>query len=472
MMSEGASSYEQFYLNTVKRLMNFWDGYQSGSVSKDVFLISLRNYLLVSGAEMTISEDAVLRDNAYGIRRNVEGKYYATMDLPDYIDNDFVEQAFQRRGVQEGKKDQEDVFYGTNSFIHKLTGFVRFKSLEQKLAVFGALNTPDGYTTLVSLPTGGGKSLITQTMAYQKEGLTVVVVPTVSLAMDQVRNAKRNLIHDATEEVFCYHSGMEDDEKQQLKDALRKETARLIFISPEALIRNREFSGLIKAANERKILKNLIIDEAHIVIEWGDFFRVEYQCLEGWRKELMVVNSQLRTILLSATFTRNSVVKLRQMFSASGKWIEIRCDALRREPRFALVKAKSYTDKRSKLLELVKKLPHPMIVYVNSPDEAEDIKALLARNGINGVETFTGKTKSAQRKTIIQDWSDDKFDLIVATSAFGVGVDKPDVRTVLHLYVPNTPNQYYQELGRGGRDGVVCVSVMWILAEADVDAAY
>lgn len=466
------SAINYFRYNTAKRLLICFDKYKSGIASKDVFLCSLRNYLLVFQNEISVSEGVISPDNEYGIIKNAEGLYYASLEMPEYIDSFFVDQAFQRKKVGTDAEKQNDVFYGKNAYIYNLTHYKEFKSLEQKLAVFGALNTPEGYTTLVSLPTGGGKSLITQTMAYQQDGLTIVIVPTVSLAIDQVRNAKNNLKHNADNEIFCYYSGIESERKNVLRNAIKAETARLLFISPEALIRNTEFVNMINEANAKKYLKNLIVDEAHIVIEWGDFFRVDYQCLEPWRNGLLVVNSQLRTVLLSATYTKMAVAKLKQMFATTGKWIEVRCDALRREPRYMLVKAKSYSDKKRKMIELIKKLPHPMVVYINSPKEAEEIKKTLVSAGLDSLETFTGNTKSAERERIIKDWTENKIDLIIATSAFGVGVDKGDVRTVLHLYIPDTPNQYYQELGRGGRDGLVSLSVMCINPVDDIESAY
>lgn len=470
--AESASSLDVFMYNTAKRLMIAYEKYKSGKAGADCFLTSLRNYLLVFQNEIEISNDEVLKDNEYGIEKNAAGKYYAVMDLPGYVDSDFVEQAFQRRGRYSPDINPTGIFLGTNSFIYCLTGYKSFKSLEQKLAVFGALNTPNGYTSLVSLPTGGGKSLITQSMSYQNDGLTIVIVPTVSLAIDQVRNAKNNIKHDTENEIFCYYSGIESERKAALRNAINQEKAKLLFISPEALIKNNEFSKMIAEANQKKYLRTLIIDEAHIVVEWGDFFRVDYQCLEAWRKELLKINSQIRTVLLSATYTRGAVATLKQMFSSDDKWIEIRCDALRHEPRFILVKANGYSDKRRKMVELVKKLPHPMVVYVNSPAEAEGIRAALKSAGIDSLETFTGNTRSAERERIIADWTADKIDLIIATSAFGVGVDKGDVRTVLHLYIPDTPNQYYQELGRGGRDGLTSLSVMCIYPKDDIDSAY
>ena len=160
------------------------------------------------------------------------------------------------------------------------------------------------------------------------------------------------------------------------------------------------------------------------------------------------------------------------MFVSGDKWIEIRCDALRREPRFELVTATSFRDKNEKTRELLRCLPRPMIVYVMRPDQAENIKEIAADIGISNVETFTGKTKPDDRSRIIDEWAENKFDIMVATSAFGVGVDKSDVRTVLHLYVPDNPNAYYQELGRGGRDGLPCLSVMCVYPEEDLESAF
>ena len=259
------SAINSFQYNTAKRLIIYFDKYKSGIASKDVFLCSLRNYLLVFQNEISIPEGVISPDNEYGIIKNADGLYYASLEMPDYIDSFFVDQAFQRKRVGTDTEKQKDVFYGNNAYIYNLTHYKEFKSLEQKLAVFGALNTPEGYTTLVSLPTGGGKSLITQTMAYQQDGLTIVIVPTVSLAIDQVRNAKNNVKHNADNEIFCYYSGIELERKDALRNAIKAETARLLFISPEALIKNTEFVNMIAEANAKKYLKNLIVDEAHIV---------------------------------------------------------------------------------------------------------------------------------------------------------------------------------------------------------------
>lgn len=462
---------EKYRYMTAYRFSKFLKMFRTRRISKDDLLISLRNYLLVFQTSVHLPEDINILDNPYGLRTDSEGLCYATLNLPEYMNADIIKQGFMEDYV-EPEKD-ERYFLGVTPNIFRLTGFQKFKSIRQKLAVNGALNMPDGFTSLVSLPTGGGKSLITQTMAYQKkEGLTITVVPTVSLAMDQVRVAKDNIKVALESEIACYYSDLAKDEKRSIIDRIKSRKLRLLFISPEALIKNEMFKQVIDTANESGYLRNLIIDEAHIVIEWGNFFRVDYQCLEPWRNNLYEKNSKLKTVLLSATYEKNTVKILQSMFSTEDKWIEIRCDALRREPRFELVAAKSFRDKNEKIRELLRCLPRPMVVYVMRPDQAEKVKEMAAEIGITNVETFTGKTKSDERSRIIDEWSENKFDIIIATSAFGVGVDKSDVRTVLHLYVPDNPNAYYQELGRGGRDGLPCLSVMCVYPEEDLESAF
>lgn len=462
---------EKYRYMTAFRLSKFVKMYRARRISKDDLLISLRNYLLVFQTSVHLPEDIDVQDNPYGLRTDSEGLCYATLNLPDYMNTDIIKQGFMEDYI-ELKKD-ERYFLGVTPNIYRLTGFKKFKSIRQKLAVNGALNMPEGYTALVSLPTGGGKSLITQTMAYQKkDGLTITVVPTVSLAMDQVRVAKDNIKVAMESEIACYYSDLSKEEKRSIIDRIKNRKLRLLFISPEALIKNEVFKQVIDVANDSGYLRNLIIDEAHIVIEWGNFFRVDYQCLEPWRNNLYEKNSKLKTVLLSATYEKNTVKILQSMFATGDRWIEIRCDALRREPRFELVTATSFRDKNEKTRELLRCLPRPMVVYVMRPDQAEKVKEMAAEIGITNVETFTGKTKADERSRIIDEWSENEFDIIVATSAFGVGVDKSDVRTILHLYVPDNPNAYYQELGRGGRDGLPCLSVMCVYPDEDLESAF
>ncbi len=454
-----SNTHDQYLLHTVKRLCRAFDLFKKNAAGKDDFLLAFRDFLLTFQTKISLNVIHIEEDNPYGIVWDSQDmKYFATYQCPAYVKRKFCEEVFLSADFSHKQKyDGYDLH--TDALIQKITGFKSFKSPAQKLAVYGALNTPDGYTTLVSLPTGGGKSLITQTLSYQKAGLTIVVVPTVSLAIDQVRVAKAIIkTGDVENEVYSYNSGV--DAGPILK-AIKNRTARMLFISPEALINNSGFSDVIKDANATRYLKNIIIDEAHVVVDQGASFRIDYQCLESWRKKLLLSNPSIRTILLSATFEPRCISILKDFFSKDGQnWIEIRCDSLRHEPRFSLVKAKSYTDKNNKMVELVQKMPHPMIIYVARPDDANEIVTLLSNNGIRNVNTFTGLTTGARRKELIDAWVDDQFEIMVATSAFGVGVDKADVRTVLHMYIPQNANAYYQELGRGGRDHLPCLSIM------------
>lgn len=453
------NSYDQFLLRTAKRFCRAFDLFKNNTVYRDDFLLTLRDFLLTFQAKISLNGIHIEENNPYGIVQDSQDmKYFATYQCPEYVKRKFCEEVFLSNYSSHNPKSNGYDLH-TDSLIQKITGFKSFKSSAQKLAVYGALNTPDGYTTLVSLPTGGGKSLITQILSYQETGLTIVIVPTVSLAIDQVRAAKAIIkTDDVDNEVFSYSSGVDAG---PILQAIKNRTAKMLFISPETLINNSGFFDVIKDANASRYLKNIIIDEAHIVVDWGASFRIDYQCLESWRNKLLLSNPNIRTILLSATFEPRCISILKDFFSKDGQnWIEIRCDSLRHEPRFSLVKAKSYTDKQHKMVELVRKMPHPMIIYVARPDDANEIVTVLGNAGIRNVKAFTGLTTGTRRKELIEAWADDQFEIMVATSAFGVGVDKADVRTVLHMYIPQNANAYYQELGRGGRDHLPCFSIM------------
>ena len=470
-LKQKQTSLDRYKVNTAVRICKCLKKYRNGEIELNALLVSLRNYLLVFQTSVTLPKDIDISANPFGLRIDGQGKCYAVLDFPEYLNEKIIEQGFMRFVPSTDRQDTD--FLGVGPNVYRITGYKSYKSLAQKIAVTGALNMPQGYTALISLPTGGGKSLIIQTMAYQNDsGLTIVVVPTVSLAMDQERVSRDNIKISRENEIFCYYGKLKRDEKERIYSCINDRTLRLLFISPEVLIKNERFCRVIKEANSSGYLKNIIIDEAHIVIEWGTFFRVDYQCLEPWRNELIRENSDLRTVLLSATFERETVKYLKGMFSEREKWLEIRCDSLRREPRFELIKAYSDMDKRKKVISLLQCLPRPMIVYVAAPYQAEEIKRIAVNIGFNNVEIFTGRTSADKRRAIIKEWSTDEYDLMIATSAFGIGVDKSDVRTVLHLYVPDNANKYYQELGRGGRDGLPCLSVMCVYPEKDLDSAF
>ena len=403
---DALNSTELFYYHTVKGLHKAYRLFLANDDYLGDFLIAFRDYMITFDVAQEYKGKPIKETIKYGVDYDdVEGKYFASMQLPKYVNEKFVSDAFIKN--TESKKIGKENALLTDSLIYSLTGYSHFKSMDQKLAVYGALNAPEGYTVLVSLPTGGGKSLVTQTISYQKDGLTIVIVPTISLAIDQKRVTKK-VIKRATneEEIFSYSSG---DDAGPIFKAIREQKAKVLFISPEALLENPGFAEVVKEANKSRYLKNIVIDEAHIVVDWGASFRVDYQCLESWRNMLLLTNPSLRTILLSATFEDRCVATLRNFFEVNEKWIEVRCDALRHEPRYTVIRAKSYVEKQKNILELVRKLPHPMIIYVARPVEADQIKQMLASNGIKNTRTFTGLTGRVQREKLIDAWVDDDY---------------------------------------------------------------
>ena len=452
------------------RMINAYQRFMSNQTfEKQIeFECSLRNFLLYLKTSVTIKGYNLLTPNRFGLKVNYSNNsIYANFELPNYVNETFVRTTFDNQQVQ--KVADDTAIKAVNPYIYKLTKqkFRTFKSIEQQLAVMGALRVPAGYTAMVAMSTGGGKSLITQTVSYQYDNsLTIIIVPTISLMLDQQRNASSIIKPDNKKEIMYYHSGCNVDE---LISALDKNLVRMLFISPEALIKNIRIQDSILKANSKGYLKNLVIDEAHIIIEWGASFRVDFQCLDSFKRLLVKDNPSLRTYLLSATFSKKVVDNLKMFYGDDDRWIEIRLDALRKEPRFDIIKCNSYTEKHDRIKELVCKLPRPMIIYVNSPDDAEKVQHELAKVGFDNTRIFTGKTKSIDRERIINEWISDKFDLMIATCAFGVGVDKKDVRTVIHSYIPSSADQYYQECGRGGRDELPCLSVM-LYTDDDIKA--
>lgn len=458
-----SSGITQFKIASAYRLVLNWMKYKNNQVSKNDFECSLRNYLLVLNTDIEIRDYQLSDENTYGLRYNY-GKIIAKYALPDYVNSTFVKSAFLNGYVQSNNKSR--YLIPTSPFVEQLTGYSQYKSVEQQIAVQGAFNVPNGYTALISMLTGGGKSLITQTVSYQfEESLTIIIVPTISLMIDQERSAKATINSDVDNEIYSYYSGC--DEKIVL-EAIQSRRARMLFISPEALIKNKRIQSAVTEINDCGYLRNLVIDEAHIVVEWGSLFRVDFQCMDAFRKKLMLTNPDLRTFLLSATYSDDTVKQLKMFYSTDNKFIEIRLDKLRKEPRFNVIKASTYTDKQSKSLELIDLLPRPIIVYVKSPSDAENLNQKLVDVGYKNVRTFTGKTSSNERELLINQWVNNEFEVMIATCAFGVGVDKKDVRTVLHLYVPENPNKYYQECGR---DGLPCLSVI-LYTEDDVNSAF
>jgi len=356
--------------------------------------------------------------------------------------------------------------------------FSSFQSEGQRRAIQAALFAPAGTTTLITLPTGGGKSLCVYLPAWinsaggQKTGgTTLVIVPTVALAIDQTESARRYFENEDEHYLPHYVAGnISKNERQIIRRGLSQGSIPILFLSPESLL-GSEFYSIVQEVTRKGFVKRIVIDEAHLIDSWGTFFRTDFQLLSGYFHMLYEVSQkQLRLILLSATISRASLRTLKQLFTLDGGFNHVQVNQLRPEINYWVHYASNQYQKEAALLEAIRYLPRPAIVYFTAPADAERWYLRLQNSSFKRIATFTGETDSALRLERVKAWRNNQIDLMLATSAFGLGVDKGDVRAVIHASVPETVDRLYQEIGRGGRDGFSTISLM-IVTEADRDYA-
>jgi superfamily II DNA/RNA helicase len=357
--------------------------------------------------------------------------------------------------------------------------FTTYQSEAQKIAVQESLFAPPGSTHLITLPTGAGKSLCIQLPAWQesqggriKGGTTLVIVPTVSLALDQEERAKR-LFSKAFGQEFTPASltgATPEVTRIAIYKGIEQGTLPILFTSPESLMTTSLYHVCLEAAR-RGTINRLVIDEAHLVETWGAGFRTEFQFLSAYRKQLLEASQgQLRTLLLSATVPTSGEKLLKKLFGDKDTFYSLRADRLRPEIAYWFDRADNQTQREMHVLEAIRHLPRPIILYVISPDDTTRWLNILKEQGFSRVAAFSGDTRSDERLRLIKAWNEDRYDVMVATSAFGVGVDKSDVRTVIHACLPENIDRYYQEVGRAGRDGYSAISLLSI-SQGDLDQA-
>ncbi len=362
-------------------------------------------------------------------------------------------------------------------FLAKPSGFTSYVSPGQREAVRSAFLMRPGDTLIVYLPTGSGKSFVAQAPVLVKGlegGLTLCIVPTTALALDQARQMSERLAararSGAGEFQLAWHAGLSTDKKNLIKTAIRQGRQGVLYCSPEA-VTGALLPALYDAA-KAGLLDYLIVDEAHLLSQWGDGFRPAFQMIAGIRRGLLreCRNERFRTILMSATLTPEAIGTIDALFGPPESVQMVASVHLRPEPQYWIHREDSPAAKEAKILEAVRHAPRPLILYVTKRVDAESWRRRLQAEGFGRVATFHGKTPDAERLKTIEDWSENRIDIIVATSAFGVGIDKSDVRAVIHAAVPETVDRFYQEVGRGGRDGAPAGSLM-IYGAADLDVA-
>jgi ATP-dependent DNA helicase RecQ len=353
-------------------------------------------------------------------------------------------------------------------FVAKAAGVSHYRSAGQREAIRAVLATPPTATVIGNLPTGTGKSLVAYMPALMTSGpgTTVVVVPTTSLALDQER-AFLDRIADQSDNArfpteLAFHGDLPEGTKLRIKERVASGAQGIVFTSPEAL--TQSLSSAVYAAAERGFIAAFAVDEAHIVSQWGAEFRPAFQALAGVRADLLRVaaanHTPFRTILLSATLTEESLLTLQNLFGRPGPTELISSVALRHEPSYWLSRSANEEGRSELVSEAVRHLPRPLVLYTTKVADAEHWYEQLQSDGFRRVMLVAGKTDAADRKEAIRRLRDGSLDVVVGTSAFGLGVDQPDLRAVVHACIPETIDRYYQEVGRGGRDGRPAVAVL------------
>ncbi|MGK2233233.1 protein DpdF [Colwellia polaris] len=384
--------------------------------------------------------------------------------LPTWLnDKDIFKRAFKEDNFREFSDIPID------PVLQKITGFSTFSSEGQKTVIRRVMNMNSGDTYLINLPTGSGKSLAFFTPALLNPigSLVVVVIPTIALALDQERQFRRSLHrlephNNWNSKHFAWHSGLIDVDKAAIRQSINAGTQKILFCSPESIV--GALRGQLFELAKDGLLSHFVVDEVHLLSGWGDEFRPAFQSLTSVWKGLLSnspKNSLPKTLLLSATITSNTCDTIQSLFShPSSKFAMLSSVFLRKEPDYWFHKCESEKLRLERVVECLMHSPRPAIVYVTKVADAEILLDIIKKSGISRAQKFTGATKTDEREYIISKWNKDELDVIVATSAFGVGMDKENVRTIIHACIPESIDRFYQEVGRGGRDGKGCTSLV------------
>ena len=317
-------------------------------------------------------------------------------------------------------------------------GYDSFRPMQEYI-VNSALQ---GRDTLAILPTGGGKSVCFQVPAMAREGIALVVTPLIALMKDQVQNLQGRGI-----KAMAIHAGMGQREVDLALNNAAYGDFKFLYLSPERL-GTRLFREYLPLLN----VSFIVVDEAHCISQWGYDFRPDYLRIGEIRK---IVDAPV--IALTATATPKVAEDIMDRLGFKERNL-LRSGFER--PNLSYI-VRRCEDKLSQMLAVCRGVPGTGIVYVRSRAKTEELSKFLNVNGINAsfYHAGLGHETRAQRQ---EDWKQGRTRVMVCTNAFGMGIDKPDVRFVLHLDLPDSPEAYFQEAGRAGRDGLRSYAVqLW-----------
>ena len=308
-------------------------------------------------------------------------------------------------------------------------GYDSFRPMQEDI-VNAAL---DGKDVLAILPTGGGKSVCFQVPALMRVGIAIVVTPLIALMKDQVQN-----LNDRGIKALCVNAGMGQREVEIVLNNAAYGDFKFLYVSPERL-GTRLFKNYVQEMN----VSYIVVDEAHCISQWGYDFRPDYLQI-GKVREM----ADAPVIALTATATPEVADDIMNRLGFQEKTL-IKSGFERPNLSYIVRKCE---DKLGQLLSICSSVAGTGIVYVRSRKKTEELAAFLTANGISSSFYHAGLGPDSRTDRQAK-WKKDEIRVMVCTNAFGMGIDKPDVRFVIHFDLPDSPEAYFQEAGRGGRDG-------------------
>ena len=321
--------------------------------------------------------------------------------------------------------------------LHKYWGYPDFRGIQREIIEsIGA-----GKDTLGLMPTGGGKSLTFQVPALAQEGVCIVITPLIALMKDQVEHLRHKGITAA-----AIYSGMSRDAIVTTLENCIFGGVKLLYISPE-----RISSDIFQIKLKHIKVSFITVDEAHCISQWGYDFRPSYLQIAVIRK--LVPNVPI--LALTATATPDVIDDIQERLGFTEKNV-FRMSFERKNLVYVVRQAE---DKEAEMVHILQSIPKTAIVYCRSRKRTKEIAQLLMQYGISATWYHAG-LEPAVKDQRQSEWQHDKVRLIVATNAFGMGIDKADVRVVIHMDCPSSLEAYFQEAGRAGRDGQKAYAVL------------